>query len=122
MKTNLQHILAGAAAISIMVVESAANANVDTKLANAATFTPPIGLNTRQAINLRPIVDANQAIIRLAQKKISASKAKKIARGRVKGGEVVDISLKGSTYKVRVIAKNGNVVDVLIDANTGRVR
>ena len=58
----------------------------------------------------------------LAQNKISASQAKSIARSRVGGGEVVDISRKGDTYKVRVIAKNGRVVDVYIDANTGRVK
>jgi len=61
-------------------------------------------------------------VLKVAQKKISASKAKKIARSRVKGGEVVDISLRNNTYRVRVIAKNGQVVDVLIDANTGRVK
>ncbi|MEP1230003.1 MAG: PepSY domain-containing protein [Litorimonas sp.] len=64
----------------------------------------------------------DKRIIRLTQKKISASKAKKIARSRVKKGEVVDIYLNGNTYKVRVIAKNGRVVDVLIDANTGRIK
>lgn len=57
-----------------------------------------------------------------AQRKISASEAKSIARRRVPGGEVVDISRNGNTYRVRVIAKNGKVVDVFIDANTGRVK
>ena len=58
----------------------------------------------------------------MAQSQISAAEAKSIARRRVKGGEVVDISRKGNTYRVRVIAKDGRVVDVLIDANTGRVK
>ena len=58
----------------------------------------------------------------LAQNKISPAEAKSIARRRVKGGEVVDISRNGNTYRVRVIAKNGKVVDVFIDANTGRVK
>jgi len=56
------------------------------------------------------------------QNKISAAQAKSIARRQVKGGEVVDISRNGGTYRVRVIAKNGRVVDVFIDANTGRVK
>ena len=59
---------------------------------------------------------------RLAQNSISAAKAKSIARAQVKGGEVVDVSRQGATYRVRVIAKNGRVVDVLVDANTGRVK
>ena len=53
---------------------------------------------------------------------ISAAEAKSIARRKVKGGEVVDISRKGNIYRVRVIGKNGKVFDVLIDANTGRVK
>jgi uncharacterized membrane protein YkoI len=57
-----------------------------------------------------------------AQKKISASQAKSIARSRVPGGEIVDISLRNNTYRVRVIAKNGRVVDIYIDASTGRVK
>ncbi len=59
---------------------------------------------------------------RWAQRKISASEAKSIARRRAGGGEVVDISRNGNTYRVRVIRKDGRVVDVLIDATTGRVR
>ena len=57
-----------------------------------------------------------------SQRAISPAEAKSIARSRVKGGEVVDISRRGDTYRVRVIAKNGKVVDVFIDANTGRVK
>lgn len=59
---------------------------------------------------------------RWAQRKISASEAKSIARRRAGGGEVVDISRNGNTYRVRVIRKDGRVVDVLIDATTGRVK
>jgi len=57
-----------------------------------------------------------------AQRKISASEAKSIAKRRAGGGEVVDISRNGNTYRVRVIRKDGRVVDVLIDATTGRVK
>lgn len=59
---------------------------------------------------------------RWAQRKVSASEAKSIARRRAGGGEVVDISRNGNTYRVRVIRKDGRVVDVLIDATTGRVK
>lgn len=57
-----------------------------------------------------------------AQRSISPAEAKSIARKRVPGGEVVDIKRRGDTYSVRVIKKSGKVVDVLIDANTGRVK
>ena len=58
----------------------------------------------------------------IAQNGISAAEAKSIARKQVKGGKFVDISRKGETYRVRFIAKNGKVVDVLIDAKSGRVK
>jgi len=57
-----------------------------------------------------------------AQRSISPAEAKSIARRVVPGGEVVDISRRGDTYRVRVIKKSGRVVDVFIDANTGRVK
>jgi len=60
--------------------------------------------------------------VQFAQKKISASQAKSIARSRVPGGEVVDISLRNNTYRVRVIARDGRVVDIYVDASTGRVK
>ena len=63
-----------------------------------------------------------QTLPRWAQRKISASEAKSIARKRAGGGEVVDISRNGNTYRVRVIRKDGRVVDVFIDATTGRVK
>jgi len=64
----------------------------------------------------------SQNLPQWAQRRISASEAKSIARSRVRGGEVVDISRNGDTYRVRVIRKDGRVVDVFIDANTGRVK
>ena len=61
-------------------------------------------------------------VVREAQRSISPAEAKSIARKRVPGGQVVDIKRRGDTYSVRVIKKSGKVVDVLIDANTGRVK
>jgi uncharacterized membrane protein YkoI len=58
--------------------------------------------------------------IRFAQSAVSASEAKAIARRTVPGSVYVDMSRKGDVYKVRV-KKDGRIVDVLIDANTGRV-
>ncbi len=57
-----------------------------------------------------------------AQRSITPAEAKAIAKRKVEKGKFVDISRKGDTYRVRLIAKSGKVVDVLIDANTGRVK
>ena len=59
--------------------------------------------------------------VRYAQKAISASKAKAIAAKRVRGAKFVDISRSSGKYRVRMLRKDGRVVDVLIDAATGRV-
>ncbi|MGB0906458.1 MAG: PepSY domain-containing protein [Maricaulaceae bacterium] len=58
---------------------------------------------------------------RYVQSSISASEAKAIARQHVRNAEVVDIKRKGARYRVRMIRKDGRVVDVFIDAATGRV-
>lgn len=57
-----------------------------------------------------------------AQAKVSAAQAKSIARRQHPGSKFVDISRNGDTWRVRLIKKDGRVVDVLIDANTGRVK
>jgi len=49
-----------------------------------------------------------------AQRRISASDAKAIARRRVPGAEVVDIALRENVWRVRLIRKDGRVVDVSI--------
>ena len=56
------------------------------------------------------------------QSSVSASQAKAIALKKIKGSEVVDISRNGGVYRVRLIRKDGRVVDVFVDANTGRVK
>lgn len=58
--------------------------------------------------------------VQTAQRMISASEAKSIARRRHPGSKYVGMSRKGKTYTVRV-QKAGRILDVLIDATTGRV-
>lgn len=81
---------------------------------------------TAMAAPQMPALKADQVdsprYVQMVQKQISPSQAKAIARSRVKGGEVVDISRSGNTYRVRVIARDGRVVDIYIDATTGRVK
>ena len=59
---------------------------------------------------------------KVAQKRISASQAKSIARQKIRDAQVIDVVLNGNVYKVRMQKKNGHVVDIDVDATTGRVR
>jgi uncharacterized membrane protein YkoI len=58
----------------------------------------------------------------VVQRQISAREAKAIALARVPGGEVVDIRRTSDAYRVRIIARDGRVVDIVVDAATGRIR
>lgn len=64
----------------------------------------------------------DSTVVLEAQRSITPAEAKSIAQKKYPGGEVVDIKRRGDTYSVRVIKKSGEIVDVLIDANTGRVK
>jgi len=113
--TTRRHITLGLAAIfmaAMAIVPSTAQAEVVENI----TFKAESVLES----SIDSSVEA--APTYLAQRNISASEAKRIAQKRAGGGEVVDISRKGNTYRVRVIRKDGRVIDVLIDARTGRVK
>ncbi len=57
------------------------------------------------------------------RKRISASQAKSAAMSRVHGARFVNVQLiNQSTYRVRLQHKNGKIVDVYVDAYTGRVK
>jgi len=110
MTFNRRHIILGfAVALMAAPVAQASPKTVPNMLRDVspltATFTTP-----------------SNTLPQWAQRRISASEAKSIALRRAGGGEVVDIARNGDTYRVRVIRKDGRVVDVLIDANTGRVK
>lgn len=68
-----------------------------------------------------PMAQTTSPYVQYAQSTISPSKAKAIAARRVPGAKFVDISRSGGKYSVRMLRKDGRVVDVLIDATTGRV-
>ena len=86
-------------------------------LASVSTPNSVVLRSEAVVINLMP---ENVSPELMAQASISASKAKAIARSRVPGSKYVDMSRRGNVYKVRV-KKDGRVIDVLIDATTGRV-
>ena len=110
MITKRRYIALAAAAL-LVVGASAVPANAKPTKWNETSFNTPS--------SFAPTVND---VPRWVQRKISASEAKSIAKRRAGGGEVVDISRNGNTYRVRVIRKDGRVVDVLIDATTGRVK
>jgi len=57
-----------------------------------------------------------------AQAKVSAGQAKSIARRKHPGAKFNNISREGNYWVVRLVKKDGRIVDVFIDATTGRVR
>ncbi len=59
---------------------------------------------------------------RKAESRISASQAKSAAQRRYPGAKFVNIKVVGNAYRVRLQQKNGRIVDVSVDARTGRVR
>ncbi len=74
--------------------------------------------NATQALGLETVTQT----LLIAQATITASKAKNIALQKNKGSEVVDISREGEVYRVRLIRSDGVVIDVFIDAATGKVK
>lgn len=58
-------------------------------------------------------------LLQLASKGISDRQAASIAKKKY-GGSVVNVSRKGSTYRVKLI-KDGKVRIVKVDANTGKI-
>lgn len=115
---KLKHITLSAGLIAATVLTampaSAAQSNRDATY-RPVTVTQPYARTQYQA----PRYQTQQ---RWAQNQISASQAKSIARQKVPGASVVDIFLNGNIYRVRMLRRDGRVVDVFIDAATGRVR
>lgn len=131
MLTN-RHIFSAllAAVLSFAAVDADARSKKSHAHTNAHSSSLHVKAKTaaRKRISVGPIADIKRSqdsyahIWKDAQRSISPAEAKSIARKRVPGGQVVDIKRRGDTYSVRVIKKSGKVVDVLIDANTGRVK
>ncbi len=88
---------------------------------SAGTAMAAVPLPT-QMMDKSPASASSTSYLQYAQNRISASRAKSIALSRVRGGEYVDLRLVGNTYIVRVRAPGGRIVDIRIDAATGRVK
>ncbi len=72
--------------------------------------------------NQRSTSTFEQFAQRRPERKISASQAKSAAMSRHRGAKFINVQLVGETYRVRLQQKNGRIVDVYVDARTGRVR
>lgn len=111
----IRHITLGLAtgllALSIASSAYANNGNRHQKAFPKASMMQP---------SFAPQMD--QRLPQWAQVRVSAAQAKSIAQQRVPGAQVVDVALNGNTYRVRLIHPDGRVVDVYVDATTGRAR
>ena len=73
---------------------------------------------TQRSNNVQSLYVQNQT-----QRKISASRAKAAAMSRYRDAKFVNVQLVNqSTYRVRLQQSNGRIVDVYVDAYTGRVK
>ena len=81
----------------------------------------PVTITTDVSDVMSPHIVEGVDIRKLAQRQISPAQAKSIALSRVKGGQYVDLRKVGNYYIVRVRAPGGRVIDIRVDANTGRV-
>ncbi|OJU10225.1 MAG: hypothetical protein BGN86_16975 [Caulobacterales bacterium 68-7] len=52
---------------------------------------------------------------------IGMERAVAIARGRAGGGQVLDASLAGANYRVRIRTPDGRVIDFIIDPQSGAI-
>ena len=85
-------------------------------------FAPTAAANPHAPFFANQPAVSHHNVARYAQKKISPSEAKSIARKKVRDAKVIDLSGTKGVYKVRMQKKNGRVIDVYVDAATGRVR
>lgn len=93
----------------------------------AAEFDKSLEIRPNFENVLPAIVDDRDRVEQYAQKsgdrQISASQAKSAALRSRPGSKFVNIQMSGNgTYRVRLQQKNGRIVDVYVDARTGRVK
>ena len=67
-----------------------------------------------------PIQNEQSSSYIFAAAKISKQQAAKIAQKRV-AGRVLKVTLKKSTYRVKIVSKSGDVISVLVNANNGKI-
>ena len=122
MMKSIRHIFLGVSAVLLVLPAGTAFAGEKAKkVKNPAVYEAVLPSFTENAGSDRLSFD------RFAQKKsektISASQAKSAAQRSRPGAKFVNIQMSGrDTYRVRMQEKNGRIVDVYVDARTGRVK
>jgi uncharacterized membrane protein YkoI len=96
----------------------ALNASADT----ASVSTLNANVSERILVNSLKNKPALRYADRKDERKISARQAKSIAQSRYPGAKFINIQNTGNAYRVRLQQKNGRIVDVYVDARSGRVR
>ncbi len=112
--------------ITLGIVMAAATIPAGNALATPAQDAHDMGYTMQNQLEWSQIdrrADRAETIYAQAQSKISASQAKSAAMRRVRGAKFINVQLVNQgTYRVRLQQKNGRIVDVYVDAYTGRVK
>lgn len=118
MMHSIRHIFLGATATVLVFSAGTAIAGERNKMvetpANYETVLPSFFDNS---------VNVEKFAQRKDERRISASQAKAAAQRSRPGSKFVNIQMSGKdAYRVRLQEKNGRIVDVYVDARTGRVK
>ncbi len=119
MMKRIRHITFGLVMAALVVPAGTATASPAQDTSNLRhtlqnqSYTPAQKSNTVQS----------QYVQNKSQRRISASRAKSAAMSRHRDAKFINVQLVNqSTYRVRLQQNNGRIVDVYVDAYTGRVK
>ena len=119
MMKHIRHITFGLLIAAIVLPAGNAAASA----AQNASDTTRILQNQPHLQIRRPNTVQNLYVQNQSQRRISESRAKAAAMSRYRDAKYINVQLVNqSTYRVRLQLKNGRIVDVLVDAYTGRVK
>jgi len=74
--------------------------------------------------NSMPFINANGSSFqqnKTNNKVKSSSQAARLVKSRV-GGKVLKVNGDGRSYRVKIIKNNGHIINVTVDAKSGRIR
>lgn len=117
---HIRHISVAILLAGVSFASTSAFAHTSPESAKSPVFSLQSEFTT---ISNRRVHRGDRYAQQQSQRSISASQAKSIAMSRVRGARFINVQLVGGkTYRVRLQQKNGRIVDVYVDASTGRVR
>ena len=122
MMQSIRHIFLGLSAVLLVLPAGTAFAGEKSKKVKSpvnyeAVLPSFSGTMGSDGLNIEQFAQRNN------ERGISASQAKSAAQRSRPGAKFVNIQMSGrDTYRVRMQEKNGRIVDVYVDARTGRVK